>query len=112
MSEALLPTGFEALAPLLAEWNLPTSEARMRKRNKSDMASIKQFYDAMAPRFEEALSHLDRVPYNSGMPDADRNLFGLCLSLAEITTAVEWYDQPQVVDGYNPAAIKMAVELP
>lgn len=112
MSEASLPSGFEELTPFLDEWVLPSTAARMQKRNNSGMADIERFYAAMAPRLEQALAYLNKVPYDENMSSADRNLLGLCLSLAEVTTSVEWYGQPQVVDGYNPQAIKMAVELP
>ncbi len=112
MAEAALPPGYEDLAPFLESWALPSTAARAAKRSTSSMAEIQAFYDALAPRLEAALSHLDSIPYDDAMPPAARNLLALCLSLAEVTTAVEWYGQPLVIDGYDPAKIEMTAELP
>lgn len=112
MSEVRLPRGFETLAPFVKDWALATTASRTRKRHSSSMEEIRAFYDAVFPKAEAALRHLNTVPYAEDMDPADRTLMQLYLSLAEVATAVEWYNQPEVVDGYEPSAIKMPVELP
>jgi hypothetical protein len=46
------------------------------------------------------------------MNAANRNLLNLCLSIAEIAPAVEWYGQPQVIDGYAGSVLTLTSELP
>lgn len=112
MKKDMLPRGFESLTPFLDEWGLQTTTARMQKRNSSKMEELQAFYDAMFPLLEQALQHLAHVSYDESMTPVDRNLLSLCLSLAEITTAIEWYGQPSVIDGYAPEDIHVTHELP
>lgn len=112
MTGANLPEGFADLEPFVADWVLPTSTARSRKRNSSQMSEITAFYDALQPRLKAVLEHLGTVPYDDTMPDEEHRLLGLALSLAEITPAVEWYDQPGVIDGFDPERFVLTTELP
>jgi len=108
---ANLPEGFADLEPFVADWVLPTSTDRTRKRNSSQMSEITAFYDTMQPRLEDVLEHLSLVPYNETMPEDEHRLLGLALSLAEITPAVEWYGQPGVIDGFDPERFVLTTEL-
>lgn len=112
MTDPILPADFAELRPFAANWSLATTAERTRKRHASDMREIRTFYDAAFPRAAAALQYLNSIPYDDKMDAADRNLMNLFLSLSEVATAVEWYRQPQVVDGYDPARITMPVELP
>ncbi|NQV94474.1 MAG: hypothetical protein HQ482_04985 [Sphingomonadales bacterium] len=112
MTTKILPHGFEDLSPFAARWALGTTAERARERHNSSMDEIRAFYDAVFPKSSTALEYLNKVPYDGAMNVADRNLMNLYLSLAEITTAVEWYGQPAVVDGYEPSLVRMPVELP
>ncbi|NQV21581.1 MAG: hypothetical protein HQ511_09215 [Rhodospirillales bacterium] len=112
MTESRLPEGFEDLEPFVAQWVLPTSTARSRKRHATPMDEIHAFYDAVQPRLKEVLTHLNTVPYADDMPDDERRLLELTLSLAEITTAVEWYGQQQVVDGFDPERLVLTTDFP
>lgn len=112
MSEQLLPAGFEDLNFLVRDWALPTTAERRTKRRNSSQEELRSFYDRVFPRAKAALGHLNGVPYDGNLNDPDRNLLNLYLSLAEIVTAVEWYGQPAVVDGYDPVMVRMPVELP
>lgn len=96
-----LPPGFEDLAPFTA-WCLPTETARNRKRNCSSMAELLAFRDAILPRVDYVVRHLNGFPLEAMPPDA-LHLMHMLLSLAEIAPAVESYRQPGVVDGYDPA---------
>lgn len=112
MSDENLPEAFESLKPLLKDWGLSSTAERMAKRRTSSMGEIRAFYDTVYPQLDDALAYLDDIPYGRDMSDQDRNLLSLCLSLAEITTAVEWYGQPGVVDGYASEALIFNKELP
>jgi hypothetical protein len=94
-----LPSGFEALEPFVADWALADAVARMTKRQTSDMAEIRGFYDAMLPMGEQALSHLRQFELGE-LPDDAERLLKLMLSLAEVAPAVEWYGDPRVYDGF------------
>jgi hypothetical protein len=86
--------------------------ARTRKRHASSMAESTAFYSAMQPRLQEILAHLSDIPYDDALPGEETRLLGLALSLAEITTSVEWYNQPAVVDGFDPERFELVAELP
>jgi hypothetical protein len=107
-----LPAGFETLEPFLQRWALPTTVARMRARELASMAEIQALYDALTPCLPAALAYLQGVPYDGNMALVDRNLLGLCLAVAEIAPAVEWYGQPQVIDGYAGSVLTLTSELP
>jgi hypothetical protein len=112
MSGSVLPKDFENLSIFVEEWSLPTSALRRMKRKQSSMDQIKSFYDALFPHFDSALTYLDNIPYTDTMDSKDRNLMNMFLSFAEISTCVEWYNQPDVVDGYDTMLVHMNWELP
>ena len=91
---ALLPAGFEDLIPYL-DWSLATECARSKKRLNSSMEEMQDFYDAMLPRVDGVMERLGSLALDA-MPAAERNLFNLCLSLSEVSFAVEVYGQPEV----------------
>jgi hypothetical protein len=74
------------------------------------MAEIQTLYDALLPRMDEIIGYLNQQPLNDMPADAKR-LFHLSLSLAEIAPAVEFYKQPEVVDGFPPERF-VPVEVP
>lgn len=108
MPEPLLPEAFRALEPWVGAWALADSRARAQKRQATDYAEIKRFYDAVMPRASEALDCLSRQPL--GAMDAPHEcLLKLLLALAEVSPAVEWYQQTKVIDGW-PAHFFALVE--
>jgi hypothetical protein len=106
-----LPAGFEALEPFVASWVLADASARMARRQSSDMAEIKRFYEAIVPLGERALDWLR--PYKLGeLPPEGERLLKLMLSLAEIGPAVEWFDNPAVYDGFPIERIRYVRQIP
>jgi len=99
MSDRLLPEPFRDLEPF-AGWALATEKERNRKRLASTMEEIQAFYDAILPRMEAVIAYLNQFPLDAMPADAQR-LLSLTFSLAEISTAVELFKQPSVVDGYD-----------
>ena len=87
---ATLPSAFAALEPFVDDWALPTEDARSVRRWASSPDDFRAFYDAMQPRMEEVLAHLDQYPIDA-MPDEARPLFRLGLAFAEMAAHVELY---------------------
>jgi hypothetical protein len=111
MSETNLPQGFEMLEPFTTDWVLPDAVGRMHKRQASTMADIKIFYDAMLPHGVPALDYLKQFTLGALPPEGER-LLKLMLALAEIAPAVEWYNGPQVTDGFPVQRIRYLRQIP
>lgn len=105
MNDTTLPAGFESLEPFVADWALADAVARMARRQASSIAEIRAFYDAILPLGEQALDYLRPFPLGALPVEAER-LLKLMLSLAEIAPAVEWYDSPEVANGYPVSRIR------
>jgi len=99
MTAGALPPGFEDLEPLLA-WSLDSMEARRDQRIQASMDELEAFYDAMLPRMEAIMVHLDKVNANA-IEGADLRLMNLAMTLAEIAPAVEQFFEPTISYGYD-----------
>lgn len=108
---ALLPPGFAALEPFVADWVLPGSLERMEKRRTSSMDDIRRFYDAVIPLADGALAHLRGYQLGE-LPAPEERLLKLMLALAEIGPAVEWFGDPMVYDGFDARKIKYTRLIP
>jgi len=108
MSNRLLPEPFQDLEPFVTAWALATETQRNQHRLTSSMTQIQAFYDTLMPRMEAVLSHLSQFPLNrlpeeaDSLPEETRRLLYLAFSVAEVATAVELYQQPSVIDGFDP----------
>lgn len=107
----VLPPGFEILEAFASDWVLPDAVARMQKRQSSAIAEIKRFYATILPLGEAALAYLRQYPLGALPPEGER-LLKLMLALAEIAPAVEWYDNPQVTDGFPVQRIHYLRQIP
>lgn len=100
MNSFELPQKFQDLQPF-SEWCLSTERERNRKRLSSSMADIQKFYDAMIARVDAALEYLNTFSLE-GLPQPEKNLLNMTLSLAEVANAVELFKtQPGVIDGFD-----------
>lgn len=106
-----LPAGFESLEPFLAQWVLPDAEARMAKRQASTIDEIRELYEAALPIGEKALDYLRQFELDA-LPPEGQLLLKLMLSLAEIAPAVEWYDGPEVQNGFPVSRIRYLRQIP
>ena len=97
---APLPAAFRDLERFSA-WILPTERERHAKRLASDMHDIRDLYDSVFPRLEELVSYLNKFPLDE-LPDDARRLLSLCLSVVEVSNAVEMFGQPAVINGFDP----------
>jgi hypothetical protein len=107
----LLPEGFGDLEGFVPDWVHPDAVSRMAKRQASEIAELRVFYDGMLPRGEAALAFLR--DYELGeLPFEVENLLRLMLMLAEVAPAVEWYDDPRVYDGFPVERLRFLRQIP
>ena len=104
-----LPSGFSDLERF-ADWILPMSGERNRKRLESSMDDLNALYNALRPKLGEIFAYLDRFSLEEMPQDAQRLLF-LSLSLAEVSIAVELFHEPKVTGGCDPARFVVTREL-
>ena len=95
-----LPRQFTSLSPYLG-WALPTETERMLKRVDSTQEEIEEFRDAMMAVLDDVVNYLNGC-WPDRMSLSDSLLYNLLLSLAEIAPAIEFYRQPNVIDGFDP----------
>ena len=100
MVEDALPEGFQDLAPWL-DWALGSERARTEKREASSMAELRAFYDAVLPRLEEMIRHLEGFR-DGDMPAPARRLYLISLSLVEVANLVELYKRREAVEACDP----------
>lgn len=96
MKESLLPEAFVDLEPFAPIWCLASEAERWEQRMVSSMAELRAFYEAAAPRFEEALAHCDGLEFTALPADA-RRLFELLQSFLLVSFAIEVWQQPDVL---------------
>ena len=109
-SEQALPEGFEILGCWVAEWVLPDSQARSDKRLRSSMSALRAFYDAILPVAPRALEYLDQRKLGQ-LAASDECLLKLMLSFAEVVPAIEFYQQPSVIDGFPAEKFRLSETL-
>lgn len=99
---ALLPPGFEALEPFLADWCKPRASQRVAQRLASSIEDLERFYAVGLAHAEAALTYLDKFDINA-LPERETRLLTLLLSLPEAANAVEVYKQPFAVAAFHPS---------
>jgi hypothetical protein len=94
---ALLPAEFADLEPFAATWCLASEPERYARRLASSMPDMVAFYDAVTPRAEAAMAHLDRYP-PAELPEDATHLLHLLYSMIMVSFPVESWGQPRVPD--------------
>jgi hypothetical protein len=97
MPAALLPPEFADLEPWVEGWCLDSEPERYAKRLASSMVELQAFYDAIFPRAEAAIAHLEKLPLDELPEDAFR-LLKLLYMLIIVSFAVEIWKQPYIPD--------------
>jgi hypothetical protein len=98
-SSTELPAPFADLQAFCDDWALATEFARSEKRATSSMADLKTYYAAVGPRMEAIARHLDQFPMDA-LPAAEKQLLYMALSYMEVAIAVEFFNQPEVPNGF------------
>jgi len=89
---SLLPQGFQDLERFLPYWDVPSSQERIARRSTASWEANKEFYDAIVPRGEEAMAHLDQFELHD-IPEDSARLLRLMLALTHVSMAVEFHGQ-------------------
>jgi hypothetical protein len=92
-----LPAGFADLEPYVADWAKPTRRERYDMRLSKTIDELTEFYDAIAPRAEDAIAHLDQYALDELPEDAAR-LLQLLYSMILVSYAVNVFKQPRIPD--------------
>ena len=100
MTDHSLPEGFSDLAPFIG-WALERERQRTEKREASTMDEVRAFYDAVFPRMEEIVAHLDAFVLDA-LPEKEERLFLLTLSLVEVSNLVERYKRREAIIAVSP----------
>ena len=99
-----LPEAFRELERF-ADWEHPDELGRRQSRLARPMEEIQSFYDALLPRMEGIIEHLNRFPMND-LPPSESRLYQLALSWIDVTSSVELYKQPGIVEGIDVARFR------
>src|SRR5215471_18032010 len=102
-----LPAEFAELEPF-SDWILATERERYAKRLASSMEQMQAFYDAAFPLLERATAYLDRFPLGD-LPEPERDLLLLMMSLIMVSFPVEVWKQARVPDS-GAAYLDLLVE--
>ena len=97
MKAQSLPEQFSELERFISDWDLPSFDARYRKRLSSEFGELQTFHDAMMARGPDILAYLDSMAIEQ-FSDADRSLARLMYALAIVAQAVEVFHQVVVPD--------------
>ena len=97
MASKPLPAEFAELERF-SDWILEAERDRYAKRLASTMEDMQAFYDAAFPRLDEANKYLEDYPLGQPIPEPQRNLLILMMSLVLVSFPVEVWQQPRVPD--------------
>jgi hypothetical protein len=87
---------FAELAPLIADWALPTENQRSELRWNASKDDFERLYNGIMPRLPEILAYLAAIPAND-IPEDVKPLFYLMLAFAECAPHTELYRGSPVV---------------
>ncbi|MGB9250081.1 MAG: hypothetical protein WCC28_09995 [Mycobacterium sp.] len=108
MSDLTLPQGFSDLQPFVADWALPTRAQRYEARLSKPFDELVSFYDAVAPRAEEAIAYLNGLDIDD-LPDNATTLLHLLYSMILVSYAVNVFKQNRIPDS-GAAFFEMVAE--
>ena len=95
-----LPAAFPDLQDLVEEWAIEGAAALNQIRLERNMAQIDAFYQRLVGRMDALLAHLQTLPGDTELNDADRTLYNLACAYMEMAPAVELFRDPDVPDGF------------
>ena len=104
----MLPQAFSELQPYVADWALPTRAQRYEARLSKPFDELVNFYDAVAPRAEEAIAYLNGLDIDD-LPDDATTLLHLLYSMILVSYAVNVFKQNRIPDS-GAAFFEMVAE--
>lgn len=105
-NEQRLPAAFADLEHFVDYWDVPTSHQRWIRRSETEFGKIKEFYDAMLARAEDATAFVEQYPLHQ-QPDDVACLFRLLLALTQVAVAVEVHNASRVAHSSLPHSLKI-----
>jgi hypothetical protein len=103
-----LPRAFSDLEPFVADWALSTRAQRYEARLSKPFGELVRFYDALAPRAEEAIGHLNGLDIED-LPDEATTLLHMLYSFILVSYAVNVFKQNRIPDS-GAAFFEMVAE--
>lgn len=103
-----LPDGFADLEPYVADWALPTRAERYAARLSKPYKELLQFYDAIAPHAQDAITYLDGLDITS-LPEKATRLLQLLYSMILVSYSVNVFKQNRIPDS-GAAFFEMVAE--
>ena len=98
MTRTTLPQAFAELEAY-GDWALGIEAERNRKRNRSSVEEMDNFYSAIMPRMREIVSYLNDRDLHK-LTAEDQALLNLSLALMEISFPVEYHRSSSVPNGF------------
>ena len=111
MTETRLPSAFAELEPYAEKWCLATEAERWNMRTATPMLTMREFYDAFAPRLEEAIDYCDKFPLDD-VPDDALNLLHLIYSMIMVSMAIEVFGQQKPTDSADAVIDRVGEPVP
>lgn len=108
MSKCQLPPAFSDLEPFVADWALPTRAQRYEARLSKPFDELVRFYDAVAPRAEEAIAYLNLLDIDD-LPEDAAALLHMLYSMILVSYAVNVFKQNRIPDS-GAAFFEMVAE--
>lgn len=105
-NEQRLPAAFADLERFVDYWDVPTSHERWIRRSETEFGTIREFYDAMLARAEDATAFVEQYPLHE-QPDDVACLFRLLLALTQAAVAVEVQNASRVAHSSLPHSLKI-----
>jgi hypothetical protein len=96
-ARAMLPADFADLERFTDRWCLATETERWARRHESSIDEMRDLYETMFGRVDDALSYCDRFPLDD-LPDHARNLLHLVFSFIMVSFPVEVWGAPRIPD--------------
>ena len=103
-----LPPAFSDLEPFVGDWALPTRAQRYDVRLSKPFDELVRFYDALAPRADEAIAYLDDLDIDD-LPEDATTLLHLLYSFILVSYAVNVFKQNRIPDS-GAAFFEMVAE--
>lgn len=100
---------FSDLDRWVQRWSLTTEAARFANRVTSDFGETRQFYEALAPRMDEIIDHLNATPLTE-FGDRDKCLYHLAQSFFEAAIAVENLGEPDEATMLPPERLNIDID--
>jgi hypothetical protein len=108
MSDLTLPQGFSEFGPFVADWALPTRAERYEARLSKPFDELVAFYDAVAPKAEDAIAYLNGLDIDD-LPDDATRLLHVLYSFILVSYAVNVFKQNRIPDS-GAAFFEMVAE--